>query len=59
MCGVPVMNSKQRRIQKRERLVFVEILGEIADNIESGKETPAQVAAEIRQIQAEVKRNLK
>lgn len=53
------MNSKQRRIRRREGLIFVEILAEIADNIEKGKETPAQVAAEIRDIQDSVMRNLK
>ena len=46
------MNSKQRRTKKRMERFFVNILGEIATNIETKKETPEQVAKEIREIQA-------
>ena len=45
------MNSKQRRTEKRRNKFWIDILGEIADSIETGKETPEQVAKEIREIQ--------
>jgi len=46
------MNSKQRRTKKREAKFWIDILGEIADSIESGEQTPDQVAKEIREIQS-------
>ena len=50
------MNSKQRRTKKRMHLFYVGILEELAVIIETGQDTPENVAKEIRELKKMLER---